>query len=449
MGILRIRIIVTLLLIAVMLPPAWSWAEGGGPEEFMLDNGLKVLIQEDHKAPLAMFMIWYRVGGMDEVSGRTGLSHLLEHMMFKGTSRYGSKVLSRTIQKNGGTDNAFTSKDYTAYFQMLPSDRIGLSLDFESDRMRGLLLDPKETLAERDVVMEERRLRYDDDPERALYEQTMAAAFNVHPYARPVIGWMADLRSIEPEDLRAHYDRFYSPDNAVIIVVGDVEPRMLIREIKDAFGPLKPYKGPRISHISDEPPQKGQRRIYLRKEAQLPYIIAAYHVPNIPDEDAYALDVLSEILSGGKSGRLYRSLVYEKKLALSVSAENNNLSRAPSLFMLEASAARGIKEDRLEEALLAEIDRMKESPPTAFELQKALNRMEASFIMDQDSIYYQAMVLGWFEMNGDWKLRDSYIGKVRKVTAEDVLRVARKYLSEDNRTIGVLIPEPNGAEVGK
>jgi zinc protease len=447
MGRLRIHILVSLLLfIAGLFTAAWSCAESGRTQEHMLANGLKVLIQEDHKAPLVMFMIWYRVGGMDEVSGKTGLSHLLEHMMFKGTSKYGNKVLSRTVQKNGGIDNAFTSKDYTAYFQIMPSDRIGLSLDFESDRMRGLLLDPQETLAERDVVMEERRLRYEDDPQSALYEQTMAASYNVHPYARPVIGWMADLGSIKPDDLRAHYDKYYSPDNAVIIVVGDVEPGKLLEDIKEAFGDIKPFKGKRKSFISAEPPQSGQRRVYLRKEAELPYILATYHVPNDPHDDTYALDVLSEILSGGKSGRLYRSLVYDKKLALSASAGNYSLSRDPNLFMLDVSSARGVKAGRIEDALFREIDRMREEPPTDFELQKALNRLEAEFIMDQDSIYYQAMVLGWFEMNGDWRRRDSYIENIRKVTAEDVMRVAGKYLSEDNRTVGVLIPEPKGEE---
>jgi len=440
---IRFRFIATMALFAALVAPSLTHAEAGVPQEHMLDNGLKVLIQEDHKAPLVMFMIWYRVGGMDEVSGKTGLSHLLEHMMFKGTARYGNKVLSRTVQKNGGIDNAFTSKDYTAYFQILPSDRIGISLGFESDRMRGLLLDPKETLSERDVVMEERRLRYDDDPQNSLYEQTMAAAFNVHPYARPVIGWMADLASIEPGDLREHYQKYYSPDNAVIIVVGDVEPAKLLRDIKAAFGGLKPYKGERRSLISQEPPQSGQRRVYLRKEAELPYLLAAYHVPNVPEQDTYALDVLSEILSGGKSGRLYRSLVYDRKLALSASASNESLSRDPSLFMLEASAARGVSAEKLEEALMAEVERLRKEPPTDFELQKALNRLEAQFIMDQDSIYYQAMMLGWFEMNGDWHRRDEYIDNIRKVTADDVTRVADKYLSEDNRTVGVLIPVPS------
>ena len=423
------------------------------PVEYELKNGLKVLVLEDHKAPLVMSMIWYRVGGVDEVSGKTGLSHLLEHMMFKGTAKYGNKVLSRTVQRNGGIDNAFTSKDYTAYFQILPSDRIGLSLGFESDRMRGLVLDPKETLSERDVVKEERRLRYEDDPQNALYELTMATAFNVHPYERPVIGWMADLSSIEPKDLEAHYDKYYSPDNAFMVIVGDVEPDRLIKDIKAAFGGIKPAKGKRSSAIppaiSEEPPQSGQRRVYLRKEAELPYLMAAYHVPTIAHEDSYALDVLSEVLSGGKSGRLYQALVYDKKLALSASASNYSLSRYPNLFMLSASASPGTSAERLEEALLMEIDMIKQEPPSAREMQKVRNGIEAEFIMDQDSIYYQAMILGWFEMAGGWRQRDSYLDNIRKVTAEDVSRVAEKYLSEDNRTVGVLVPRPSSGKGDK
>jgi len=437
------------LFLAGLVQAGGACAGQQEPVEHTLENGLKVLILEDHKSPLAIFEIWYRVGGMDEVSGRTGLSHLLEHMMFKGTARYGTKELSQTVQKNGGIDNAFTSKDYTAYFQILPSDRIGLSLKFESDRMRGLLLDPKETISERDVVMEERRLRYEDDPQRALYEQTVAAAFNVHPYGRPVIGWMADLALIEPSDLRAHYDKFYSPDNAVIIVVGDVDPKRLLKDIRASFGGIKPYRGERRSFVSQEPQQRGQRRIFLRKEAELPYLLVAYHVPNVPHEDSYALDVLSEILSGGKSGRLYRSLVYDRKLALSAFTDNYSFSRDPNLFIAGASAAPGTPAKELEEALLRELGRLRKEPPSEFELQKARNSIEAEFIMDQDSIYYQAMVLGWFEMAGDWRLRDSYLERIRKVAPEDVMRVAKKYLSEDNRTVGMLVPEPSKGDGGR
>lgn len=424
-----------LLFLLFLVIPSLLFAD---VKEYTLPNGLKVLMVEDHKSPLAVFQIWYRVGSRDEVAGKTGISHLLEHMMFKGTSRYGSKVLSKTVQRYGGIDNAFTTKDCTAYYQILPSDRIELSLRFESDRMQNLLLDEKETLSERSVVMEERRLRYEDDPQNALYEEVLAAAFKVHPYHWPVIGWMSDIANIERDDLYNHYRTYYAPDNAVIVLAGDINPGKMIKEIRDYFSDIKPGP-PRKNLLTGEPPQRGEKRVYLKKEAELPYMLAVFHTPSLPDEDGYALEVLTEVLSG-KSGRLYKSLVYEKKLALSASAEYAGLLKDPFLFFFSATASPGRDITRVEQALYAEIQAVRKKPPSEFEVQKAKNRLEASFIMSQDSIFYQAQLLGWFEMLGDWKLKNSYIEKIRKVTPEDVQRVARKYLHEDNRTTGILIP---------
>lgn len=437
------------LIVFSIAAPSPAVAQQAPPVEHTLRNGLKVLILEDHKSPLSIFQIWYRVGAVDEVSGRTGLSHVLEHMMFKGTRKFGTKVLSRTVQKNGGVDNAFTSKDYTAYFQLLPSDRIDLSLMFESDRMQNLVLDPGEMISERNVVMEERRLRSEDDPQSALYELTLAAAFNVHPYGRPVIGWMGDLEQLRPDDLRAHYRKYYSPDNAVIVAVGDLDPSALLRDIDRAFGHIPRYDGARERRISQEPTQAGQRRVYLRKEAQLPYVFAVFHVPRMPHDDSYALDVLSQILSGGKSGRLYRELVYEKKLALGAYAANYSVSRDPFIFIMGASATPGTGADALEAAMFEQLDALSRAKPSEFELQKAKNGLEAEFIMQQDSIYYQAMILGQFEMAGDWRMRDSYIEKIRKVTADDVMRVAKDYLTVDKSTVGVLVPINNSGGKGE
>jgi zinc protease len=349
-------------------------------------------------------------------------------------------VISKTVRRYGGTDNAFTSKDYTAYFQILPSDRIGLSVDFESDRMKNLVVDEKETLAERSVVMEERRLRYEDDPQSSLFEEAVAAAFKVHPYRRPIIGWMSDLQSIGREDLLAHYRRYYSPDNAFIVVVGDIDPKEMLMKIESSFSGIKP--GPRrTSFVTAEPPQRGERRVYLKREAELPYVIALYHAPALPEEDGYALEVLDMVLSGGKSSRLYRSLVYDKKLALSAFTDYAGTQRDPYLFFLGATASPGTDAGELERALYAEVEAVKAGPPTEFELQKAKNQLEAEFIMGQDSIFYQAMVIGRFEILGDWRLKDSYIDGIRRVTAEDVSRVAKKYLSRENRTVGTLIPK--------
>jgi zinc protease len=287
--------------------------------------------------------------------------------------------------------------------------------------------------------MEERRLRYEDDPQNALFEEVVATAFKVHPYQRPVIGWMSDLQSIERDDLVSHYRTYYSPQNSVIIVVGDVNGEEMIEKIRKSFENLSSDESPRkISYV--EPEQRGERRVFLKKEAELPFIIAAYHVPRFPHEDSFPLDVLQLILSGGKSARLYQSLVYEKKIALSASADYSGFNRDPYLFFFFASASPGIPITDVEYAMNREIETLLQSPPSEREIQKAKNQIESSFVMEQDSIYVQAMKLGIFEMLGGWKLMDQYLDGIRKVTQADVVRVAQKYLMPDNRTVGILIP---------
>lgn len=407
--------------------------------EYTLENGLKVILIEEHKAPVATFQVWYRVGAKDEPAGKSGLSHLLEHMMFKGTSKYGPSVLSRTVQKNGGTDNAYTTKDYTVYFEMLSSDRVALAVELEADRMQNLTLDPKETVSERSVVMEERRLRYEDDPQNALFEEVMAAAYKVHPYQRPVIGWMSDLNNIERDALFKYYKTYYAPGNAVIVVAGDIDGGEMMKKIHAAFDDVPP--GPKFEPImSGEPDQQGERRVILKREAELPYVLMAYHTPSFPDEDSYALEVLNGILSGGKSARLYQSMVYDKKIALAADADYNGFSKNPYVFFLAATAAPGKDIKDVESALLLEIAKIQEIPPSEREVQKAKNQIEASFIMGQDSIFVQAMKYGTFEMLGGWKLIDAYVEGIRKVTPEAVMKAAKKYFHEENRTVGLLIP---------
>ncbi|MEK7712827.1 MAG: pitrilysin family protein [Nitrospirota bacterium] len=424
-----------LIILILVLPLSLS----AGVNEYKLDNGLKVLVIEDHKAPLATFQIWYRVGSRDEPAGKSGISHLLEHMMFKGTPKYGSKAFSKMVKRKGGVDNAFTTKDYTMYYQTLASDRIDISIELEADRMQNLILDPKEVIAERDVVMEERRMRYEDDPQNSLYEEVLAAAFKSHPYHWPVIGWMSDISSIERNGLLSHYKAYYSPDNAVIVVSGDVQADEIIKKIKASFEDISPASG-RVVVTSREGGQKGERRISLKREAELPYIIAVYHTPSFPHPDSYALEVLGMILSGGKSSRLYRSIVYEKKLAIGASADYSGLHKDPYLFLLAATAAPGKDIKDVENALYAEIEKIKKELPSEREVQKAKNQIEASFVMGQDSIYFQAEITGMFEMLGSWKLKEQYLENIKKITPEDVSRVAKKYLTEDNRTVGILIP---------
>ncbi|HSB52199.1 MAG TPA: pitrilysin family protein [Dissulfurispiraceae bacterium] len=409
-------------------------------KEHTLANGLKVLVIEDHKAPLATFQVWYRVGSRNEPVGKTGMSHLLEHMMFKGTPTYGSKVFSNIIQRNGGTDNAFTTKDYTMYFQTLSADRIGLSVELEADRMVNLLLNPADVKSERSVVMEERRTRYDDDPQNAVFEETLAAAFKAHPYHWPVIGWMADIASINREDLYDYYHSYYAPNNAFIVVSGGVKEEAILAEIRDKFEKIPPHGTGVPPVTSVEPPQPGERRVEVKKEAELPFVLMAYHVPSFSHPDSLALEVLSTILSDGKSSRLYRSLVYEQRIALSAFADYSGLSKDPFVFLLGATVAPGKESDEVERALSDQIEGIKTDVPGERELQKAKNQIEASFIFAQDSNYSKALYTGMFEIIGGWRLMDDYLDSIRKVTAEEVQAVAKKYFSNDLRTVGVLRP---------
>lgn len=429
----------TLVLCFLLLSAPGSWA-AAPVQEFSLPNGLKVFIIEDHKAPLATFQIWYRVGSVDEPAGKTGISHLLEHMMFKGTPKYGSKVFSNMVQRNGGTDNAYTTKDYTMYFQTIASDRIGLSIALEADRMKNLLIDPKETVSERAVVMEERRMRYDNEPQNLLYEELTALAFRAHPYRNPVIGWMSDIERITHDDLRDHYRKYYAPDNAFIFVAGDVEPEKIMKDIRGAFGPIPAYGTRTAKTITAETAQSGQRRLVLKKEAELPYVMIAFPVPNLPHEDSYALEVLSDILSGGKSSRLYRSLVYEQRIAIEASAEYSGLNRYSSVFLLAGAVAPGKEAAAVESALFGEIARIQAEAPTAREVEKVKNRIESSFIFAQDSNHSQALYRGMFEMIGGWRMLDSYLDGVRKVTPEMVQKAAQKYLVIDRSSVATLEP---------
>ena len=427
--------IISLLFILLLATQAFALPVN----EYMLDNGLKVLIVEDHKAPTATFQIWYRVGSRNEKTGKTGLSHLLEHMMFKGTKNHGPKTFSQTIQRAGGTDNAFTSKDYTGYFELLASDRIGLPIELEADRMQNLVLTKESVLSERDVVMEERRLRYDDDPQNFVMEEVFAAAFKNHPYHWPVIGWMSDLRTLNPDDLISHYRTYYAPNNAVIIVVGDVNQQEIMEKIRTAFGSIT--AGPPVPElVVEEDEQKGERRIYVKKEAELPYVLSVYKVPKITHEDGFGLDVLGSILSDGKSSRLYRSLVYEKQMAISAWAGYEGLYKDPFLFFMGATAGQGKKIEDVEKAMLDEIEKIKKEFPSDQEVQRAKNQVEASFIMQQDSIYMQAKTIGSFEMTVGWRFIDKYLEGIRRVTPEDVSRVAKKYLIDERKTTGILIP---------
>jgi zinc protease len=438
----RIPITLALALVAVLVGVPRAPASAADPKEFVLSNGMKVLLVEVPKAPVATVQVWYKVGSRNEVMGRAGLSHMLEHMMFKGTAKYPKGSFSRLIRKSGGVDNAFTSQDFTAYFENLASDRVELALDLEADRMQGLILDANELQTEREVVKEERRLRAEDDPQGYLVEALFAQAFMSHPYHWPVIGWFADLDAMSLEDLQRHYDTFYSPNNATLVIVGDIKADMLMPTITQLFEPIP--KGPTPKPLSViEPEQKGERRFVVKREAQMPFVMFGYRVPNYSSDDAYALNILETILSTGKSSRLYQGLVYDQKVALAVGAEYSLLQADPGLFYFFALVAPGQKVEAVEEGLQKEIKRLQTEPPTEQELQRAKNQVEAAHIFEQDSNFRHAMLLGQAETIGaGWQQVNKFLERTRAVTAKEVQRVARQYLVDDVRTVGILIPLP-------
>ena len=410
--------------------------------ETTLDNGLRLLVQEDSRNPIVAVQILYRVGSRNELPGATGLAHFLEHLMFKGTPKYGRGEISRLIERNGGRENAFTTKDMTGYFTNIVADRLDLILAIEADRMRNLLLDPGEIDSERKVVMEERRTRTDDNPDGALYEGMNSLAFKASPYRWPTIGWMTDIAHIDAAELRAFYDTYYRPNNAILVVVGDVRAADVLARVRHHFGAIpRGAAPPPVTAI--EPPQIDERRLVLRKaDAQLPVVNIAWHVPNHRSPDAPALELLSQLLSEGRASRLYQSLVYEKRMVLGAGGEYSYSTLDPSLFWFYATPLPDHTPESVEQALLDEVDRLKRAPVGAEELERARNQIEASFVWQQDSVFSRASVLGRFEVLGSWRLLEDYLPRLRAVTPADVQRVARAYFPIDRKNVSILLPVP-------
>ncbi|MFO1419188.1 MAG: pitrilysin family protein [Methylotetracoccus sp.] len=414
--------------------------------EFRLDNGLKILIQEDHRAPVAVSQVWYKVGSSYEYGGITGVSHMLEHMMFKGTKKHPPGEFSRIIAANGGSENAFTGQDYTAYFQTLEKSRLKVSLDLEADRMRNIQLLQDEFAKEQQVVIEERRLRTDDQPRAKMEEHFQAMAYTNAPYHNPVIGWPDDVTGLKLADLSAWYKQWYAPNNATLVIVGDVEPRQVYELAKQYFGPVKPSTLPALKPQT-EVEQLGPRRMIAKIPAKLPYLIMAFKAPALktatPDWEAYALEVASGILDGGNSARLSARLVRGQQLAASVSVGYDLYARMSTLFQIEGTPAQGKTVEELERALTAETYRLRDELVTAEELERVKAQVMASKIYQRDSIFYQAMQLGTAETAGlGWKVVDEYADRVNQVTAEQIQQVAKKYFIEDHLSVAHLVPLP-------
>lgn len=413
--------------------------------EFTLDNGLKVIVKEDHRAPVVVSQVWYKIGSSYEHEGITGLSHVLEHMMFKGTKDVPAGEFSRIIAANGGEENAFTGRDYTTYFETLSADRLPVAFKLEADRMHNLVLDPAEVKKETEVVKEERRLRTEDKPTGLLYEQFNAAAWRASPYHNPVIGWMNDLDNLRVSDLRAWYKRWYSPGNATLVVAGDVKPDEVKALAEKYFGPIPAVKlDPPRPFV--EPPQFGETRVTVSVPAKQPYLMMGYKTPVVgtADEDwePYALTVLAAILDGGSSARLSTDVVRKQGIAASAGAGYDAYSRLPSQLVLDGTPTAGNSLDKIEAALRAEVKRLRDEPVSQDELNRVIAQAVAQKVYQKDSLFYQAMQLGLLETIGqDWRLADQELAKLKAVTPEQVQAVARKYLVDRNLTVAVLKPE--------
>jgi zinc protease len=436
------RVALALLLAFGPLMPvseALATSYGDRVVERTLANGLELILLEDHKSPVGVIQVYYRVGSRNDIPGKSGRAHLLEHMMFKGTAQVGPEDYSRIVQRNGGRTNAFTSRDRTTYFASIAADRLDVVIELEADRMRNLVISPEAYEPEKLVVTEERRLRVDNQPTGDLFERLYATAFQAHPYRLPIIGWMSDIAQSTAADLREFYDLYYVPNNAFVVAVGDFDADSLADRLERAFGAIPPGVLPPEVR-GREPTQRGERRVELRRPAQLPMVALAHHVPNLYSADGAALEVLSQILAGGKSSRLYQRLVYRDRIALFAGADYSYSALDPNLFTLYAQPLRGKDPVLIERVLLEEVANLDDAPPTDLELERAKNQIEAHYVFAQDSIFYQAMLLGDFEIAGDWRLIDRYLPSVRAVTRDDLLRVARFYLVASNRTVATLVP---------
>ncbi len=420
-----------------------------GIQEFTLDNGMKVIVRENHRAPVVVSQVWYRVGSSYEHPGITGISHALEHMMFKGTERHGQGEFSRIIAELGGRQNAFTGRDFTAYFQTLERSHLELALELEADRMRNLLLDEEEFLREIEVVKEERFLRTDDNPNAYTNEQFMAAAFRLNPYRIPIIGWLDDLENMTVADLRRWYDDYYAPNNAILVVAGDVQAKEVLAMAKRHFGPIAPREVP-ADKPRLEPPQEGERRLIVKRPAELPYLAMGYQVPVLRHAEAawepYALEVLASILSGGDSARFGRELERGEQIVAGASASYDPHTRHNSLLTLRAIPARGRDIDEVEAALRKQIQRLRDAPVTASELERVKAQVAASKVYELDSLFYQAMQIGMLETVGlDWQVGEQYLERIQGITAEQVQAVANKYLHDDALTVAILEPQPQSS----
>lgn len=442
-----------------LLASLGSWAQTPPSiSRFTLDNGMEVIVKPERRAPTAVHMVWVRVGSMDEVDGTSGVAHVLEHMLFKGTPSLAPGEFSRRVAALGGRENAFTARDYTGYYQQIPSDRLREVMQIEADRFANNQWPDAEFTREIEVVKEERRLRTDDNPRARLYETLNAVTFVASPYRRPIVGWMNDLDAMTADDVRAFYRRWYVPANAVVVIAGDVDPLQVRQWAQQTYGAIPsgavPQRKPRL-----EPRQSGMRRVELKAPAEQAYTVLAFKVPglgaaalrggDIPEEarDALALTVLSAVLDGYRGARLERALTQgPARVADSAGASYGLWGRGPRLFTLDGVPAKGRTTSEVEAVLREQVARVARDGVSAQELARVKTQWVASEVYKLDSLFSQARVLG-----SHWALElpldasERLVALLRDVTAEQVQAVAARYFGDDQLTVAVLLPQPPDA----
>jgi zinc protease len=434
-----------------------SWAASSQPadtHEFNLDNGLKLIVREDHRAPTVAHMVWYRAGSMDETNGRTGVAHVLEHMMFKGTHQVKAGEFSRLVAAVGGRENAFTSRDYTAYFQQVEKSKLEDVMKLEADRMSNLNFDDAEFAKEIQVIMEERRLRTEDNPSSLLNESLMATAFMSSPYRHPVIGWMNDLLNMKAVDARDWYRSWYAPNNATVVISGDVDPQQIYKMVQKYYGAAAAHELP-VRKPQIEPQQKGIKQVLVKAPADNAQLAMAWKVPRLEpgkldDPEPYALELLTAVLDGYDNARLNRALVKQEKVVNDVGVGYDMVSRGPELFLIGATMAKGKTVEQAQASIRKALEELKQKGILESELKRIKVRILSEQIYKRDSIFGQAMEIGSNEMAGfSWKDIDYMLEKMQSITPAQVQAVAKKYLVDEGLTIAVLDPQARKSELAK
>jgi zinc protease len=438
---MRASRIAAVAMVLIAAATAGLQAQSFEVKTYQLKNGMKILVQEDHSIPSIAFYIFYRIGARNERPGTTGISHFFEHMMFNGAKKYGPGAFDRTMEAAGGSNNAYTSKDMTAYQDWFPPSALDLIFDLEADRIQYLSFDPKIIESERGVIVSERRSGVDSSNFGILNEQLWATAFTAHPYQWPVVGWMVDIEHWSLEDLRRHFQTGYSPSNATMVVTGDVTGDEIFRLATRYIEPI-PSHDPPAKVTTAEPEQMGERRVVVRKFAQLPILMIGYHVPAASDPSYYALQILQTILFSGQSSRMYQRLVDKDQIAISVSG-GSGISFDPTLFSISAQPKAGVLPEVLEKAIYEELDKVKEELVSETEISKARNIQLAQFYRQMKTINGRANALGTYEVFfGDYNKLFSAADEYSRVTREQVREIALKCFHDRNRTVATLVPDP-------